>query len=250
MAACRRDCRESALSGRKKMKGRLGVEYTEKLRSVYAGRLAGFSDLVCYWFEKVREEVNSGQSRYTGLVATSSIRGGTNRPVLDKIADQLAIYEAWDEEEWTIEGANVEVSLVCFAKHPPQWPRLNGNLVSKINSDLTTGLDLTRAKRLLENKGVSFIGVQKNGPLDVPGQLAHKWQQLRNPNNRSNSEALRRYWNADDITAGDRNVWLIDFPLDLSEREAALFQAPFEYLKASGYAPDRVSQKFCFLNIA
>jgi hypothetical protein len=39
--------------------------------------------------------------------------------------------------------------------------------------------------------------------------------------------------------AGQRNVWLIDFPLDLSEREAALFQAPFERLKASGYAPDR-----------
>ena len=63
--------------GAKLMNWRLGHDYTERLRAAYTGRLKGFSDLVCYWFEKARAEVTEGRTRRVGLVATSSIRGGT-----------------------------------------------------------------------------------------------------------------------------------------------------------------------------
>ena len=33
-------------------------------------------------------------------------------------------------------------------------------------------------------------------------------------------------------------MWLIDFPRGLSESEAALFEAPFEYLNHARYQPD------------
>jgi hypothetical protein len=48
-------------------------------------------------------------------VSTNSIRGGANRKVLEPIAEAGAIFEAWSDEGWTVEGAAVRVSLVCFS---------------------------------------------------------------------------------------------------------------------------------------
>ncbi len=228
--------------GAKLMKRRLGPEYTERLRAAYKGRLRGFTDLVCYWFEKARGEVEAGRTKRAGLVATSSIRGGTNRPVLDEISRTLVIEEAWSEQPWTIEGARVEVSLVCFCDPAtaPGERRLDGQIVPKINADLTSGVDLTRASVLPENAGVSFLGIQTSGPLDIPGELARRWLKLpTNPNGQHNREILRPYWNGDDVTGRPRDRWLIDFPEGLSETEASAFEAPYEFLKAADYAPER-----------
>ena len=46
------------------------------------------------------------------IVATNSIRGGANRRVLDRIVSELGIFEAWSDEPWVIDGANVRVSLI------------------------------------------------------------------------------------------------------------------------------------------
>jgi type II restriction/modification system DNA methylase subunit YeeA len=224
--------------GAKLMKGRLGLEYTDRLRNAFRGRLAAFSDLVCFWFEKARQDLLSGRYERAGLVATSSIRGGTNRPVLDRICENLEIYDAHGELPWTVEGARVEVSIICFAKPADALTgkRLDGQMVEHINADLTAGIDLTTAKELPENRNVAFIGIQKTGPLDVPGELARTWMQLpTNPNGRENREILKPYYNGDDITGRVRDQWTIDFPLGLSENEASQFQTPFEYLRSSTY---------------
>lgn len=226
--------------GAKLMKRWLGPEYTNRLRTVYSGRLKGFSDLVCYWFEKARAEVLAGRTQRVGLVATSSIRGGTNRPVLDRIAREMTIYDAWSELPWTIEGARVEVSLICFCqnqKHPNEL-RLDGQVVTNINADLTTGLDVTRAVALAENDGTSFLGIQTSGPHDIPGDLARQMMMMpANPNGRYNSEILKPYWNGDDVAGRPRDRWLIDFPLNLAEADASAYEAPFEFLKAARYDP-------------
>ena len=153
--------------GAKLMRRSLGDVYVDRLRAEFRGRLPGFSDLVCFWFEKACEAITAGRCTRAGLVATSSIRGGTNRVVLDRIAGQLQIYDAWDELPWTIAGARVEVSLICFARpeNTPSRSWLNGHAVSSINSDLSTGIDLTKARKLLENRKISYIGIQKTGPL-------------------------------------------------------------------------------------
>jgi type II restriction/modification system DNA methylase subunit YeeA len=228
--------------GAKLMKRRLGEEYTDRLRGAYQGRLQGFTDLVCYWFEKARAEVAAGRAKRAGLVATSSIRGGTNRPIMDAIAHQLVIYNAWGEQPWTIEGARVEVSLVCFClpELKPTELHLDGLVVKNINSDLTTGVNVTTAKSLRSNDKTAFIGIQNSGPLDVEGALARQWiAQPTNPNGHPNSEILKPYWNGDDVTGRPRDKWLIDFQLKLSEEDAAPFQAPYEYLKAANYVPER-----------
>jgi type II restriction/modification system DNA methylase subunit YeeA len=227
--------------GAKLMKRKLGHEKTELYRAAFAGRLAGFSDLVCFWFEKSRDQLANGRSKRVGLVATSSIRGGTNRPILDRIESEFVIFDAWSEQPWIIDGARVEVSIICFADRrcAPKEHHLDGKAVTQINSDLTTGLNLSLAKPLRDNRAASYLGIQKSGPHDIAGELARGFiSQPANPNGQANSAILKPYWNGDDLTGRPRDVWLIDFPLKLSQSDASLFQAPFEFLKTTKYDPD------------
>ena len=236
--------------GAKLMKRRLGPEYTDRLRTAYQGRLQGFSDLVCYWFDKARAEVVAGRTKRVGLVATSSIRGGTNRPIMDSIGRTLAIYDAWGEQPWTIDGARVEVSLISFCARELKPPLLylDGAVVTNINPDLTSGVDVTRAQTLRENTKAAFIGIQNSGPLDVQGSLAREWLgQPKNPNGYPNGRILKPYWNGDDVTGRPRDQWLIDFPLNLDEAAAAQFEAPFEHLKAADYVPERGKPSVSFV---
>ncbi len=65
--------------------GNWAMSTSARLRQVYAGRVPGGADLVCYWFEKARAQIEAGQAQRAGLVATNSIRGGANRKVLERI---------------------------------------------------------------------------------------------------------------------------------------------------------------------
>jgi type II restriction/modification system DNA methylase subunit YeeA len=67
----------------------------------------------------------------------------------------------------------------------------------------------------------------------VPGELARAWLQLpTNPNGKRNAEVLRPWRNGQDITRRSADKWIIDFGWEMSEQEAVLFEAPFEYVKA------------------
>ena len=220
--------------GAKLMKRRLGVEMTEAIRRLYAGRLPGFTDLVCYWLENARAMIEAGTVARAGLVATNSIRKNTNLPVLKRIAAGTRIFDAWSEEQWTVDGAAVDVSLISFGDVGDEPVRLNGETVAAINADLTTGLDLTAARPLPENRDGAFLGIQKSGPFDVPGNVARAWmREPLNPNGRSNAEVLKPYWNGDDLTSRPRDIWLIDLPLGLTKAQAAQFAAPFAHVAAT-----------------
>jgi type II restriction/modification system DNA methylase subunit YeeA len=227
--------------GAKLMKGGLGIDPTNQIRGVFAGRLPGFTDFVCYWFEKSRAMIEEGRTRRAGLVATNSIAKNTNLPVMRRIAETALIYEAWRDEPWIVEGAAVRVAIICFgAPSAVVSRRLDGAEVTHINPNLTTGLDISIASQLSQNSSVSFLGIQKSGPFDIAGNLARTWMRLAmNPNGRSNSEVLKPYWNGSDISDRPRDFWIIDFRRDLPENEAALFEIPFEYLKEAKYVPDR-----------
>ena len=98
--------------GDKFMRDRLGSEYTERLRATYEGRVPGGADLVCYWFSKAAERLWERRFKKAGLVATNSIRGGSNRAVLDSITRSGSITDAWSDEPWVLDGASVRVSLM------------------------------------------------------------------------------------------------------------------------------------------
>ncbi|MBW4024125.1 MAG: class I SAM-dependent DNA methyltransferase [Proteobacteria bacterium] len=227
--------------GAKMMKRSLGVAETEALRGTFVRRLPGFTDLVCYWFEKARAQIADGLAKRAGLVATSSIAKNTNLPVLYRISETATFFAAWPDEAWVVDGAAVRVAVVCFQSRAEPIPSmvLNGQSVVNINPDLTTGLNISALPALTQNRGLSFVGVQKSGPFDVLGDLARDWlAQPLNPNGRPNSDVLRPTWNGRDITTSRRDIWLIDFPRGLLEHEASLWEAPFEYLSRAPYDPD------------
>ncbi|TAJ76528.1 MAG: class I SAM-dependent DNA methyltransferase [Gallionellaceae bacterium] len=243
--------------GGSKMLRELGDDYVHALRVEYEGRVPGGADLVTYWFEKARAQIEAGKCQRAGLVATNSIRGGSNQEVLAKICDSAHIFNAWSDEEWINEGAAVRVSLVCFGslaqreitsdlpagglsrmasssiRAGGEGITLNGAPVTTIHADLTAGegLNLTQAKPLKENAGICFMGASKKGAFDIEGDLARQWLKLPNPNGRSNSDVLKPLWNGLDVARRPRDGWIVDFGTTMSEADAALYEVPFSYVQ-------------------
>ena len=216
----------------------LGDAYTERLRGTYKGQVPGGADLVCFWFSKAGKLVAEGKIARAGLVATNSIRGGANRAVLDRIVDRAAIFDAWSDEPWVVDGAAVRVSLVCFASANTTTVRfLDGKETPQIGSDLAAGSGgFVQAVPLTGNRGFSFRGTTKNGPFDIPGELAREWLRLpANPNGRPNSDVLKPWINGMDVTRRPVGKWIIDFGWEMSEPEAALYEAPFQHAREHVY---------------
>jgi len=211
----------------------LGDEYTNTIRDLYKGYVPAFADLVCYWFYKTGKLMAPNGISGAGLVATNSIRGGKNRVVLDQIVADSKIYDAWPDEPWIVDGAAVRVSLVCFcAKDVDLFAHLNSEPVSRINADLTAeAADLTTAVRLSANRDTAFVGGMKKGAFDIPGELARGWLRLpANPNGRPNADVLKPWMNGMDVTRRPAGKWIIDFGHDMTETEAALYEAPFGHV--------------------
>ncbi|MBZ0262419.1 MAG: class I SAM-dependent DNA methyltransferase [Hyphomicrobiales bacterium] len=219
--------------GNKKMIGELGEDYTLSLRRAWP-ELPGGVDLVTYWFAKAWAQMVSGRLARAGLVATNSIRGGANREVLKPIVDGGRIFEAWADEEWTVDGAAVRVSLICFDNSKGGAIRLNGVEVQEILCDLTANIgggDLTAAKRLSENSGIAFQGPVKVGPFDIEGETAREWLIApANPNGRGNTDVVFPLLNGSDITQRSSGRWIVNFG-EMLVAEAALYELPFEYVK-------------------
>ena len=108
---------------------------------------------------------------------------------------------------------------------------LNGRPALAMNADLTAGLDLTVARRLRENQRIEFMGDIKVGPFDIDETTAELLLNSPNPDGRRNSDVVRPWINGLDIGGRPRRMWIIDFGLDMSVSEAALYEAPFEYVR-------------------
>jgi type II restriction/modification system DNA methylase subunit YeeA len=220
--------------GRPKLRQAFGSAYVDRLFAAFAGRVPAEADLVAYWFAKAWERMCEGRPKRVGLVATQAIRRGASRRVLDRIAETATIYDAWADQPWVLEGAAVRVSLICFGIDIDIDTQcyLDGQPVPKIHSDLSgAASDLTSAVRLEENVGVCFQGPVKVGAFDISGSQAREWLQMPlNPNGRSNAGVVRPWVNGRDLTGRSSDTWIIDFG-EMTEREAALYQAPFEYVR-------------------
>ena len=220
--------------GNKRMRQVLGDVYTENLYRSRKGLVPAFADLVCYWFDMAARLVADRKLARAGLVATNSIRDGKNRAVLSRIVGHSAIYDAWSDEPWVIDGAAVRVSLVCFTDKTAKLSvRLNGSAAPQINADLTGGIvDLTEAREEERNRQTAFRGGYKRGSFDISGDLAREWLCLpANPNGRPNADVLKPWINGIDVTRRPAGKWVIDFGHEMSEADAALYEAPFAYVQ-------------------
>ncbi len=218
-----------------RMLGELGEGYTEALRSEWKN-VPGFADLVCYWFAKAWDQMAAGKLERAGLVATNSIRGGANREVLKPVVQHGRIFEAWSDEPWTVDGAAVRVSLICFEKSKSGKSQLNGHAVETILSDLSSNehdYDLTHAVRLTQNANICFEGMKKYGPFDPPSETVREWLQApTNVNKLPNSDVLKQLVTATDIVRRPTDRWIIDFGASSSVGDAACFEQPFSYAEA------------------
>lgn len=218
--------------GDKKMRGELGHEYVETLRRLYKGRVPSGADLVTYWFEKARKQIADGKSTRAGLIATQGIRGGKNREILQRIKDTGDIFFAESDRDWVLEGASVHISIIGFDDGQEGDRVLDGHRVSVIHSNLVSSkADTTDAVRLAHNKGVGFIGTTKKAPLDISDSTAREMLTKTNPHGRPNSDIIIPYLNTLDVTRRNRHVWIIDYPINLNEFDAALYEAPFQFVR-------------------
>jgi type II restriction/modification system DNA methylase subunit YeeA len=223
--------------GGKLLRRNLGDAYVDSLLKLYNERVPAEADLVTYWFEKARRMVERKQVSAAGLVATQGIRGGANREVLKRIADSGSIFMAWSDRNWINEGAAVHISIVGFDSGGETTRTLDGAAAEAIHPDLTSGVNTTTAQPLPENANLCFMGTTKVGAFDLDPDTARKMLAAPlNPNGRPNSEVVRPWVNARDITHRPRGMYIIDFGVDMPEEEAALYEMPFEYLREQVWA--------------
>jgi hypothetical protein len=221
--------------GGNKIRQELGDSYVDDLMRLYSGRLSGFSDLVCYWFEKARKMLENGSAKRVGLLATQGIRGGVNRRVLEKIKETGDIFMAWSDHDWVLDGANVHVSIVGFDNGSDLHRMLDDKPVPSINSDLTSDMDATTALPLLENRKMWAYGSQQKGEFDVTHEVAQELLSAPNPFGKPSHNVVKRSINGKQLLQHDRVSWVIDFGENMSAAEAALYEAPFEYVREVVY---------------
>ena len=220
----------------------LGDEYVNSIYSLYENRIPNSSDLCCYWFEKARAQIAEGKSRRAGLLATQAIRFQSSRPVLARIKETGDIFAAISDKDWVLDGANVHISIVCFDDGSEAMRTLDHVTVARINADLSSGADITQAKRLSENAGIGFMGATKVGPFEITAEMAQEMLRQPNPHSKPNSDVIKRCTIGRDINQRSRNMWIIDFGVDMAEADAALYEAPFEYVVAN-VKPERIKNR-------
>jgi type II restriction/modification system DNA methylase subunit YeeA len=216
--------------GGNKIRQELGDKYVEDLFRIYSERVPPFADLVCYWFEKARAQVQSAKCKRVGLLATQGIRGGASRVVLERIKESGSIFMAWSDRPWILDGAAVHVSIIGFDDGSQTERTLDGERVSVIHANLTSEAETTSAVELVENSGICFMGPSAKGPFDINDQVARPMLDAPlNINGRPNSDVVRPVASGVDLVQTARNMWTIDFGT-LPAEKAAEYELPFEYV--------------------
>lgn len=175
------------------MLSELGESYTKHLR-IWKAHVPGQADLVCYWFAHAQMQLEKGRAQRAGFVSTNSIGVAKTAPCSIRLYKKAEFSRHGVMVPWVVDGAAVRISLVCFGGPGEGCVSLDGQEVEVIYADLTAPgksgeLDLTESVRLAENRGVSFIGTQKNGPFTISGTQAREWLQIKgNPNGKANSD--------------------------------------------------------------
>lgn len=222
--------------GGKRQRELLTSEYVDALFAAWQREVPREADLVCYWHEKARAMIASGKAKRAGLIATQNIRSGANREVLERIKDSGDIFCAWRDEPWVVEGADVRIAIVCQDDGSETERYVDGRQVEVIFSDLTGGeassVDLTKARYLAENDNVAFMGDTKGGAFDISTDVARMLLKAGpNPNGRPNSDVVVPWMNSMDLLRRSRDMFIIDFGVNTSEHDAAMYEAPFEYVR-------------------
>ncbi len=219
--------------GMKKMRDELDAGYVERLSVAYGEEMDARADLCVYWHEVARRQIERGASRRAGLLATSSISAPFSRPVLQRIADSGGIFFGYSDEPWVNDdGAAVRIAIVGQDDGSETDYVLDGEHVSQINPNLTSGPYVVHAPQLAENARVAFQGDIRNGRFDIPFDDALRMLNAPiNVNGRPNRDVVFPFVNARDLAQRPRDRHVIDFGQEMSRRDAARYELPFGHVR-------------------
>lgn len=217
--------------GGKDIRSRLGSLYAETLWKTH-GAMNESADFVMYWWDRAAELLTRKDTplRRFGLVTTNSISQVFQRRVTERHLNAkkpVSLIFAIPDHPWT--KATKDSAAVRIAMTVAETGRLDGalyevvtesgldtdepniqfqNRVGRINSDLSVGVDVTRAKALQAGVGLSSPGVKLHGAgfIISPSQAGHLGVGLRE----GLSEHVRPYMNGRDLTARSRRALVID----------------------------------------
>jgi type II restriction/modification system DNA methylase subunit YeeA len=213
------------------LRAELGERYVDAMNQLWSQRIPKDSDLCCYWFEKARQQIEARKSARAGLLATQGIRGGVNRTVLDRIKNTGNIFFAVSDRNWILDGANVHISMVGFDEGTETTRTIDGKLVPEIHSNLTGGADITRAKRLRENRRLFLRPPEKGGKFEMPLSAALPLLNQPNPNGQPTSDILVRWINAKMLVGTDECYWIVDYPSNFTKADASGYEAAFKIVE-------------------
>jgi len=221
--------------GNKKQARAFTENYLQQLRNAYKRFSTGSVDLVCYWIFKA-SITQAARPCFWGFVTTNSVRSGANIRAIEVALKHGVLFDAWPDEEWNIDGANVRVSMFSFSPKGIGFAKnVNGKAVNSIQASLSgsnekDGMDVSKIKRIEPSGNLSFQGFTKGGAFEVDGTVARQWLCAPiNPNGRKNSDVLRPIYSGGDLSRRLPDRWVIDFS-DLQEDAASYYEQPFEYV--------------------
>jgi hypothetical protein len=221
--------------GGRQLRLALGDDYVDRIVKHFPD-VKDAVDFCSYWFRSAHDRID--ENGRVGLVGTNSISQGLSRQAaLDYIVENSGyIEDAIPTQAWSGE-AKVHVSIVNWSKKIPSNFYLNYEIVTSINSSLTSTIDATNAFRLSANANTSYIGVQLTGKgfLVVENQV-NLWIKSDD----RNKEVLTLFSMGGNLAKnphGRPDRWVIDFN-DMTIEDASAYKLPFEYIK-SNVKPER-----------
>ncbi len=173
--------------GNARMREALGDGYTETLRATYSD-VSETVDYVMYWWHKAAKLVQVGKVERFGVITTNSIRQVRQRKVIDfhfKQKRPIRIIFAIPDHPWVDGGAAVRITMTAGALNNSRKPvgiaqlgivvtenegetpedkataiLIKYKKVDRIFSDLSFGIDTTKAKVLKSNVNLTSKGFE------------------------------------------------------------------------------------------
>ena len=159
-----------------------------------------------------------------------------------RIKESGDIFFAVSDRNWILDGASVHVSMLGFDDGTEPAQILDGAARPTISTNLRPAADITRARRLPENRRISFMGDTKGGKFDLTESSALEMLLAPNPNGKPNSDVVVPWVNGFDVARRPRGQWIIDFGIEMPLEQAALYERPFS-IAESGVKPLRDASK-------
>jgi hypothetical protein len=217
--------------GGKDIRARMMPGYAEALWRAHP-HMNESADFVMYWWDRAAELLTRKKTplRRFGLVTTNSISQVFQRRVMERHLNAkapISLIFAIPDHPWTKatrDSAAVRIAMTvgqAGARDGVLWEVLSEagldtdapdiefvRRPGKINSDLTVGVDVTKAVALMANEGLSSPGVKLHGAgFIVTPQEAELLGLGRRPDLERH---IRAYRNGRDLTAHPRGVMVID----------------------------------------